>query len=411
MPNFSYTGYNARGKLIKGFIDAESIKEAKSKLRKSGVFAVEVKESFKKISPKREISNIFGSVMSLFQRVSVRELSAFTREFGTLLRAGLPVVEALSSLVEQFDNPYLKHIISDVRDKIMEGLSLADALRQHKKVFSDLYVSMVAAGEASGTLEGILFSLADYLDEIVRFRSKVVTIAIYPSIVFTVMIGVLVILLGFVIPRVSKIFEDLGQSLPVYTKIIIGVSHFITNYWMLILSFLILLYIGYRFYKRTETGKKQIDKIKLQLPIIGKFTRLAITSRLTRTLATLLKGGVSILKAIDITENVVTNMVLKEALRSAKESISGGSGLAEPLKNSGVFPPVVIHMVSAGERSGELENMLMRVSEIFDQEIETMTNAFIAVLEPLVVVLMAGMVLFIILSVLLPLLQMQQFIK
>ncbi len=411
MPVFYYKGYNTQGKVVKGYVDAETSREAYNRLKKEGVYVTRIEEGVLPSGGFKRISSVVGRLQLFFARISLRDVAAFTREFATLLRAGLPVVEALTALLEQFENPHFKRIIADIRDRVMEGASLAEAMASHRRAFSDLYVSMVGAGEASGTLEGILFMLADYLEDVVRFRSKMITIAIYPSIVFTVMIGVLVILVGFVIPRVSKIFADLGHSLPFYTRAIVGVSNITVNYWPLFIVAAVGVYIGYYFYSRRPAGRRRIDALKLKLPIIGRFVRLAVTSRFARTLGTLLKGGVSIVKALEIARGVIGNEVIKEVIDETKESIARGTTLSEPLKNSGVFPPVVIHMISAGERSGELEEMLFRVSEIFDQEIETATNAFISILEPLVVVLMAGLVLFIILSVLLPLLQMQQFIK
>lgn len=409
MPVFEYKGINGRGKNVKGVIDADTLRTARARLRKEGVFPTDFIEE--KVSPGRRLISREVSLSGLFSRIRSQDVALLTRQLATLTAAGLPLIESLTALVDQVDNVRLKKVLTQVRDRVNEGSSLADALRHSPQVFSDLYTNMIGAGESSGALDVVLLRLADYIEDRLRLRNRLFAALAYPVLMLMVMFGVIVLLMTFVIPKVTLIFEDMGQSVPVYTQVLISVSNFMRDYWWLILAGVLLLGFGVRSYLRSPGGRKRFDQSILRVPVIGKLFRMVAISRFTKTLSTLLSGGIPILKSMDIVRNVVNNVLLAKAVEDARENISEGATIAEPLRRSKMFPPIVIHMVSVGERSGELEAMLMKVSESFDNEVETTVAGLTSLLEPIIIVLMGGVVFFIMISILLPIFQMNQLIK
>jgi general secretion pathway protein F len=406
MPLFEYRAMTPAGRSMKGVIDAENVKAARTKLRKQGLYATDVHEGVADTKAKSPGALARINLSDLFTRVSVNEVAVMTRQLSTLLSAGLPLMESLMALIDQIDNVRLKRIISAVKDRVNEGASLADAMRQSSRVFSDLYVNMIRAGESSGTLEIVLQRLADYLEAQVRLRNKIAATMTYPVIMLFLMMGVIAVLFVFVIPKITTIFEETNQVLPIYTTILIEGSEFAKNYWW---SFLVaggLGYYGFRRWTNTPKGRRRFDAFKLRVPLFGKLVRMVAISRFTKTLATLLASGVNVLMSLNIVKSIVGNTVIEEAVSQARESISEGASIADPLRRSGVFPPIVIHMVAIGEKSGELEGMLLKVSEAYDNEVESMVTGLTAMLEPIMIVVMAGIVFFIMISILMPLFQM-----
>ena len=410
MPLFEYRAITPQGRSSKGVIDAENIKAARAKLRKQGLFATDVAEGSaeaKTRSVSRLGSMSFGDLVT---RVSPADISVMTRQLATLLAAGLPLVESLNALIEQIDNLKLKRILTSVRDRVNEGMSLADAMRQSSRVFTDLYVNMIRAGESSGTLELVLKRLSDYLESQAKLRNKIFATLTYPVIMLFLMIGVIAILFIFVIPQITTIFQESDQALPIYTAVLIEVSEFAKDYWWLVAAMMGAAYYGFHRWTLTPGGRRRFDAFKLRVPLFGKIVRMVAISRFSKTLSTLLASGVNVLMSFDIVQNIVGNKVIEEAIADARESISEGASIAEPLRRSGVFPPIVLHMIAIGEKSGELEAMLLKVSDAYDNEVETVVTSLTAMLEPLMIVVMAGIVFFIMISILLPLFEMNQMI-
>lgn len=405
MPVYEYKGVSGRGRKVSGILDGESLKAVKSRLRKDGVVVLEIREaSSAKALRKGEIT--FGRT-----RVSARELSDATRQLATLLSSGLPLMDALSVLVEQEETAGLKAALSSVRDSVREGASLADALKANPKVFSQLYMNMVSAGEASGTLEITLQRLADFLEEQARFRGRFAAALAYPALMTLIGIGVLFFLFSFVLPRVVGMFEDMKQQLPFITLMLLGLVRFLSSFWWLILIVIAGAAYYLRRYFRTPAGKEALDERLLRLPVFGKIIKMIAVSRFTRTLGTLLQNGVPALTALDIVRSVIGNTVLANAVGKARENVREGESIAEPLRRSGLFPPVVVQMVAVGEKSGELEKMLLRISDSFDRTVETRITALMSLLEPVIILVMGVIIGFIVIAIMLPILEMSSGVR
>jgi general secretion pathway protein F len=404
---FEYKGVNASGKPVGGIIDAESPRLARQKLRSDGIFPTEVAEE--KAQKSRLSQDI--SFQNLFRRIRTQEISVMTRQLATLLRAGLPLVTSLNALTDQIDNPKLKKIVTQIRERVNEGSALAAAMEEFPKVFPDLYVNMISAGEASGALELVLFRLAEYQESQVRIRNRIRAALIYPAVMTVVGFGVLGILFTFVVPKFVAIFEDLEQALPLPTVILIGISDFVRAYWYLLLLFTGAAAYGLARYRETPKGREHYDQFLLKIPVFGKLIMLGVVIRFTRTLSTLLSSGVPLLKALDILTTVVNHAVFAKAISSARVSVTEGASLSQPLKQSGIFPPILIHMIASGEQSGELEEMLAKVAEIYEEEAETLASTLMSLLEPVLILGMALIVSFVVISILLPLLEINQMVR
>jgi general secretion pathway protein F len=320
-----------------------------------------------------------------------------------LIGAGIPLVDGLRALTEQTENPRLKSVLGQVRDRVNEGASFADALAQ-SGTFPDLYVSMVRAGEAGGALETVLERLADYLESQVRLRNKVSSILIYPCVMLGFAAFVVGVLVTVVLPQITQLLETLDQPLPFYTRWIINGSSFVREAWWALLLVFTGGLLGLRAAIRTAPGRAFWDRLKLRLPVVGRSVRLIAISRFTRTLSTLLSGGLPIVRALGTAKAVADNTVLGQAIDEAQESITEGASIAQPLRASGEFPPLVTHMIEVGERSGQLEAMLAKVADTYDEQVETMVTRLTALLEPLLILIMVGIVVVIILATLVPLL-------
>ena len=405
MPVYAYKGVTAAGKPAKGHLDADSSRGARAKLRRDGIFITDFRESSAEAVTRPESGPRFNIQVSLpsFQRISSLDLALVTRQASTLLSAGIPLVEALAALTEQVENTRLKSVLAQARDRVNEGATFADALAQ-SGVFPDLYVSMVRAGEAGGALERVLERLADYLESQVRLRNKVSSILIYPAVMFAFALLVVGVLVTVVLPQITELLVTLDQPLPFYTRWIISLSNFVREAWWMIGLVLVAASLALRAAIRTEKGRRIWDRVLLRLPIVGRVVRLVAISRFTRTLSTLLSGGLPIVRALDTAKHVADNTVLGDAIDRARESITEGASVAQPLRASGEFPPLVTHMIDVGERSGELEAMLAKVADTYDEQVETTVTRLTALLEPLLILMMVGIVVVIILATLVPLL-------
>ncbi len=407
MAVYEYRGLDQAGRDIKGIIDADSPRLARAKLRRSGIFPTEILTD--RHTKKSVVEGV--SIGTLFGRIRIQEISIMTRQMATLVGAGLPIVEALNALIDQTEKVRLKKVITQVRESVNEGSSLADAMSRFPKVFSELYVNMINAGESSGALDIVLKRLADFMENQVMLRNKVLSTLSYPIILVIVGIGILSFLLLSVVPKVVGIFDDLRQALPLPTVILIAVTDFLRGYWWILVLVVAGSILALRQYAVTGKGRQLYNRMILKIPITGRLLRIIATTRFARTLAILLNSGIPLLQSMDIAKAVVNNAVISHAIESANEGIREGESIAEPLRRSKVFPPMVTHMIAVGEKTGELEQMLFKVSEAYENEIETTISRMTSLLGPIVIVVLGGIVLFIVLAILLPMIEMNQIIR
>jgi general secretion pathway protein F len=405
MPVYEYRGLSAEGRKVKGIIDAPSPRMARTKLRSLRIFPVDVREEISK----HEV--IEEPLAKLFVRVRPQDVSIITRQLATLLEAGTPLVSALDAIIEQTDNHALKKIIAQVREEIKEGRSFADALDEHRKVFSDLYVNMIRAGEESGALEGVLLRLADFTENQMLLKNRIRAALAYPLLMTVIGAGVMIFLLTFVIPTVTQVFEEMGQTLPLPTRILMAVSNLFQGYWWVIIIGCILLIVGIKRYLQTPKGALSWDRVKLRLPLFGGIILRGAVARFARTLATLLQGGLPILNSLDIVKTVVNNQLLAQAIEETKTEVREGEGIAPSLRRSGLFPAIVTHMIATGEGSGNLEEMLAKVADAYEAEVQTKVTALTSILEPVIILAMGVVVGFIVISILLPIFEMNQLVR
>src|SRR5512145_2780374 len=402
MPVFEYRALTADGKAVQGLREADSHKTLRATLRREGVFLTEVVGQQQADAQAAREVNVRRWVVG---RISAEDLAIATRQLAVLVHAGIPLVESLTALVEQVDKEKLKRVLGDVKQRVNEGSSLADALAAHPKVFGDLYINMIRAGEHSGALEIVLVRLADFTESQARLRSKILGTMAYPAAMMIIGTLVLGILFTVVIPRVTKLFADTKATLPWITRFLIAFTGFLTDYWWAMLAVIAAAIWGFLRWRATPAGKARWHRFVLTVPVFGRLARIIAIGRFTRTLSTLLKSGVPLLVAMDIVKNVVGNVRLAEVIEQARDAIREGESIAAPLKRSGEFPPLVHHMVAVGERSGALEEMLANVASAYEDQVETTVAALTSLLEPIMIVAMGVVVAFIVFSVLMPILQ------
>ncbi|AFE08994.1 general secretion pathway protein F [Corallococcus coralloides DSM 2259] len=412
MPVFEYRGLDSQGRQKKGLLEADSPKTLRSKLRADGIFLTDVlgqAEGSRAGVSKGANANLLSRDVDLRKlgrgRVSTEDVAILTRQLATLLGAGVTIVDSLNALVDQAEKERLKRALSDIKQRVNEGSSLADAFSQHPKIFPSIYVNMVRAGEASGALDQVLLRLADFTENQAKLQQKIIGTMIYPVIMLAVGGGILVLLMVFVVPKVTKIFETMRATLPLNTRILIGASNLMQAWWFIIIPAFIGGVMLFLRWIKSPKGKPKWDRFTLKAPIFGSLVRLLAISRFARTLATLLKSGVPMLAALDIVKAVMTNSVLADAVENARESIREGESIANPLKRSGQFPPLVYHMVAIGEKSGQLEDMLLSVADSYETQVNVRIGALTSLLEPMLIVVMGVMIAFVALSILMPILQ------
>jgi general secretion pathway protein F len=415
MPVFEYSGLTEAGKNVRGLKDAETAKALRALLRKDGVYLTESRTAEagavagggpKAAGLAREVDlrGLFGG------GVSAQDLAVATRQLSTLIGAGITLVESLTALAEQVEHPRLKKILGMVKQRVNEGASLADALADHPRVFSSLYVNMIRAGESSGALDVVLGRLADFTESAAALRNKLIGAMLYPAIMLLVGISIVSILFAVVIPKVTKIFEDMNVALPWTTRVLIATSSFARDYWFVIVVAVPLGIWLFARYVKTPKGRAWFDRAQLRAPIFGELIRMLALARFAKTLATLLSSGVPLLTALDIVKNIVHNSVLSGVIEGARDAIREGESIAAPLKRSGEFPPLVHHMIAIGEKSGQLEEMLQNVARSYDAQVEMRVSALTSLLEPVMIVGMGVGVAFIVFSILMPIMQLNTFV-
>jgi type IV pilus assembly protein PilC len=382
MPMFEYTARNPSGQIQKGQVEAQSKEEVGAYLRKNRLVLVSVRE------PPKQINISFGGA----KRIKTRDIVIFTRQFATMINAGLPLVQSLNILSQQSENKALRDVTKAVVYDVESGNTLADAFRKHPKAFTDLYVNMVAAGEAGGILDTILLRLATFLEKNDALVRKVKGAMVYPGVIITVAAAAIAILLIFVIPTFQSMFASVGLELPLPTRIVIGMSNFLIGYWWAVLLGIAGIIFAIRSYYTTPNGRRQIDAAMLKAPVLGDMLRKSAVSRFTRTLGTLVSSGVSILEGLEITAKTAGNRVIHDAVMESRNSIAGGETIAAPLEKSRVFPPMVISMIAVGEQTGGLDEMLSKIADFYDEEVDVAVSALLSLMEPAMIVILGVIV-------------------
>jgi type IV pilus assembly protein PilC len=376
MPVFAYSARNATGEILKGEIDLPTRDEVVGFLHRQRLRPVTVNTKAK------DINITFGT------GVKTREVVIFTRQFATMINSGLPLVQSLTILAEQTENKRFAAIITEVLNDIQSGQTLADSMRKHPKIFTELYVNMVAAGEAGGILDTILLRLAVFLEKNDKLVRKIKSAMTYPAVMLFVVIACTTILLWKVVPVFASIFIEAGLSLPLPTRVVLAASAFLQSYlWLLVLGWIALAFAVRKYYA-TQSGQLVIDRILLNLPVLGDMLRKSAVSRFTRTLGTLVSSGVSILEGLQITARTSGNRVIHDAVMASRASIAGGATISDPLKSSGVFPPMVVQMINVGEQTGGLDEMLSKIADFYDDEVDAAVSALTSILEPIMIVVM-----------------------
>ena len=407
MPIFTYTSLTRTGRQERSTIDAESLAEARGTLRAQGVNVLEIRAE----DAPGEDPAAGGDRTIRFLRVKQRDLAVAVRQLATLLRAGMPLVPALGALVEQLAGHPLAKVFARVRDRVSEGHTLGSALAEHPRIFSEPLVSMVRAGEAAGALENVLSRLAEMLEKRVNLVNRVRGAMAYPLFMAAVGAGVIIFLLSYVIPSISKLFLEMNRELPWPTVMLMTVSEVISSHFWLLALAIAAVVAGWWLWVRTAAGRGMWDRVKLKAPLFGDLVLKMAVSRFARMLAVLLASGVAILDALEIVKRVVGNSVIADALDKVKESVGHGDSIADPLRRSGVFPPIVFHMIAVGESSGSVEEGLQHVAEAYDNEVEAKVGALTSLLEPLMILFMGVIVGFMVLAILLPIFDINQAIR
>ena len=379
MPQFTYTARSTNGELKSATIDAPNRDEVVKQLKQQRLNIVKIDEGS---ATKRKRGG----------RIKMRDIVIFTRQFSTMINAGLPLVQALDILATQSENPALKDVTRQVVFDVESGNTVADALRKHPAAFTDLYVNMVAAGEAGGILDTILMRLAVFMEKNDALIRKVKGAMIYPSVIMSVAAIAITVLLVFVIPTFQTMFASAGIALPLPTRVVIGMSHILKTYWYVFIGVIVGAFFSIRRFYATANGKLSIDRMLLKAPVLGDVLRKSAVSRFTRTLGTLISSGVSILDGLEITAKTAGNRVIQDAIMESRSSIAGGETIAAPLKKSAVFPPMVISMIAVGEQTGGLDEMLTKIADFYDEEVDAAVSGLLALMEPVMIVFLGVVV-------------------
>ena len=425
MPKFNYVAMDSRGKETKGTLDVGSQNEAISRLKEMGYFPTKVVEadktkdkSGKKSKPaggadakgkkKGGGININIKIPGLSGRVKPKVLTTFTRQLATLVDAGLPLLRGLRVLERQERNATLKSVINDLALAIEGGSTFSEGLAQHPKIFNRLFVNMVKAGELGGVLEVVLNRLSEFMEKAQKIRGKVKAAMFYPSAVIFVAVTILTVLMVFVIPKFEAVFKDMleGQGLPAFTQFVLSVSRAVAGHFVISLISVVAFFIGLKLFTRTRFGRRLFDRLKMNFPILGPVISKVAISRFTRTLGTLVSSGVPILQALTIVKETSGNVIVADAVSSVHESVKEGETITAPLEASNVFPPMVISMVDVGEQTGALPEMLMKIADTYDDEVDNAVSAMTSLLEPIMIVILAVIVGSIVIALFLPLISL-----
>lgn len=406
MPVYQYIAFNRKGKKVKGIITADGPVSARMRLSQESIYPLELKELSRVEKSKRRSWGI-----SIFQRIDPQEITTALRQLSTLVSSGLPLIDCLNGLIEQIENQRLKTIFTQIREKVVEGNSLSQAISYHPHIFGEIYVNMIRAGENSGALDIILERLADFSERRMKLKRRIESSLAYPLFLIFISTVIVIFLMSFVMPKVISIFEGMKLALPLSTRILIFFTHFMRSYWpLVILGIILAISIPY-IYIRTEKGRVLWDTLRLKIPLLGKLHQKASIARFTRTLSLLLQSGIPLVDALEISRHSAGNRIIERGIEEVIRQVGEGKDLATPLKNTGRFPPVVIQLIRAGEQSGELEKMLSKAADLYEDEVDTTVQYLTRVLEPGVILFMGVVVGFIVMAILLPIFDISGGIK
>ncbi len=402
---FIYKAKDPSGKIVEGEMEASDKRIIADRLRNKRMIILNISE--KKESA---LKDLLGKINPFKPKVKPKEIVIFSRQLATLVGAGVPIVQGLSILTEQIESPHFKNIVNKVKEDIESGSAIAEALGKHPDAFGELFINLVKAGELGGILDVILERLADYAESSSDLKGKVKGALVYPAVVSTVAVGVTVFLLIFIIPTFGAVFMEFGKELPLPTQVLLDLSDILQKYIIFIIAGLIVLAVGLRQFYKTDTGSKKIDKIILKLPIFGALLRKVAIAKFTRTFGTLVKSGVPILEALDTVAHTSGNRVIEGAVLAAKEAIREGEKIADPLGKSGVFPPMVMQMISVGEETGNLDTMLSKIADFYDAEVNVAVEGLTSMIEPLIIVFMGVVIGAIVIAMFMPIFNMSQLV-
>lgn len=401
MPQFSYKARFPNGSITTAVIEAPDQRTASDKLKAQKLIVMEIREA--KGSP---LAEFIDKINPFKPGVGSKELVLFSRQLSTLVSAGVPIVQGLSILVDQAETPVFKKVITGIREDIEQGISIADAMKKHPVAFTELYVAMIRAGEVGGILDAILERLSSYLEASEELKGKISGAMVYPAVIMTVAGAVTLFLLIFILPTFKTIFSSFGAELPLPTKIMLGISDTLRQFWYLVVGIPIGLGIAFKQWRKTEKGLAISDAIALKLPLFGILLKKVAVAKFSRTLGTLIKSGVPILQAMDTVSKTSGNKVIEAAINKAKESIREGERMAEPLRKTNVFPPMVIQMIAIGEETGNLDTMLSKIADFYDSEVDVAVKSLTSMIEPLIMVGLGGVVGMIVLAMFMPMFEM-----
>lgn len=393
MPVFQYVARDTNGKTIKGRTEAQSPTGAARMLREQGLIPTNIETSG---------ANAKGQKSGKKGKIKSEDIVILTRQFATMIRAGLPLLEVLNILAEQCEKRSLQEVMRQVERDVQTGSSLSEAMEKHPRVFNTFYLSMITAGEAAGMLDSILDQVAQYLEKIASIQRKIKSAVMYPTVVSIVATGITIFLMVKVVPVFAQIFKDFDAKLPPPTQLTITISDFLQNNLLLFLGIVAGIGITVWQYGKSESGRKNLDRLKLRLPIFGPLFLKVGVARFTRTLGTLIRSGVNILAALDIVAKTAGNLVIEEAVRKTRASIQSGESIAQPLRDSGVFPPMVVRMIDVGERTGALESMLDKVADFYEDQVDAAVSGLTSMIEPLLMIFLGVVVGFIVISMFMP---------
>ncbi len=398
MARFRYVALDRSGKQVAGEIAAESPEDVKRRLRDMGYFPSRIDEATKVV---------LGRPAQLRRRrgVSGTDIVVMTRQLADMTAARLPMFRSLSVLVEQTDSAVHRQLLETIRTDVQQGRPLSEALARHPRYFPDLYVNMVTAGETSGHLDAVLLRLADFLEKSMQRRSQVISALLYPAVLITVAVGAVAFIIGFLIPKLAALFEEMEQTLPLITQALLAIADVLSHIWWVLVLLVVAAVVGVRWYARTEAGRESLDVLALRMPLLGPIWHKMAVSRLARTFGTMLGGGVPILSALEISGNAVGNRPMARAVEATREEVREGTSLALALEHANAFPPLLIHMADVGEETGQLPEMMGRVADSLDFEVDSTLGRLTTLLEPVIIIVMGVIVGFIVLAVLLPIFQ------
>ncbi|MCK9262407.1 MAG: type II secretion system F family protein [Desulfomonilia bacterium] len=393
MPVFVWEGKLANGTIKKGEIEADSKASVQLLLKRQKVLPTKIKTKPKQI-------------VLFEQKIKTKEIVIFTRQFATMINAGLPLVQCLDILSSQQANPTFKKVLTQIKTDVEGGSTFADALGKHPKVFDGLYVNLVAAGEIGGVLDTVLIRLAVYMEKAEALKAKVKSAMTYPIIVLCVAFGVVAVLMIFVIPTFKDMFEQFGSALPGPTQLVVDMSHFFRSYWWAMFGSIIIFIIAFKWAGKQEKGRYYIDNALLKLPIFGPLIKKVAVAKFTRTLGTMISSGVPIMDGLDITSRTAGNVIIEKAIRAVRSAISEGQSMAEPLAQAGIFPGMVVQMISVGEATGAMDQMLSKIADFYDEEVDAAVDALTSSLEPMLMVFLGGIIGFVVVAMYLPIFKM-----